>query len=181
MIAQIIIPSKDSQKSHHFEGGDTHLLFLHMSEFRELFDKASKKSSSINNNSEARALRLVRTNLLDKYSGNMNFSFNLEQIVVFVLTKVRGSLDQAFESFPQPELIIQKIIDINKKFFFELTPENITENEISILRYLSKKRTDLFPLLFILIIIKDYVYNDELEDCIKSLGIRCFNNLLMRN
>ena len=119
-----------------------------MSEFRELFDKASKKSSSINNNSEARALRLVRTNLLDKYSGNMNFSFNLEQIVVFVLTKVRGSLDQAFESFPQPELIIQKIIDINKKFFFELTPENITENEISILRYLSKKRTDLFPLLF---------------------------------
>ena len=44
-----------------------------------------------------------------------------------------------------------------------------------------KEDNNLFPLLFILIIIKDYVYNDELEDCIKSLGIRCFNNLLMRN
>ena len=112
-----------------------------MSGFRDIFMRNPKIAD------QAIALMSTRKSLEDKIrEREKNFTF--DEMALYLLTRKDTLMTSDIEMMISRESVIKKIIEINQIFFFDLTLENITENEIYILMVLAQKQDLQFNALF---------------------------------
>lgn len=110
---------------------------------RELFKVTPK------NFGDASALVSLRSTVQEKMNRFSTTNFDTEEKGLYILLANNVNLTNYMDSLGDTiEKVANYIIEVNKKFFNELTPEIIHENELEFLHYCSKKSQTSFKNLF---------------------------------